>query len=314
MQMVGRVYDKNGYRYGFNGQEKTPELNPSHTTALFWEYDGRLGKRWNLDPKSIVGISDYACFGNNPILYSDPMGDTWWEYIQNRIGLSTPSQRRAAEIFALRKIDNRAVIKNVKKRSIEVEYQEVYDYYDYIEQCTVIGVKIKHQHFKYDGAEYASDEEFMISNPKEKEISQNAKNYLESPSESLSEGVSKVVLNVGYSAINSPYVLLTKQTLLTGEDATFEDNMNAFIDVAPGAVLKGVGPAANVIKTEGKALDAFNDYVQKSGKGTFFGPNWQKDASKSFKANKVTQEAISNAEATKKAGDIISAAKEEGGK
>ncbi len=81
MPLVGRVYKGDGYRYGFNGQEKTLELNPSHTTALFWEYDGRLGKRWNVDPLADhpknISISPYAVFKNNPILLVDPMGAIW---------------------------------------------------------------------------------------------------------------------------------------------------------------------------------------------------------------------------------------------
>jgi len=48
----------------------------THTTAMFWEYDSRLGRRWNVDPKPTVGISDYACFANNPIWFSDILGDT----------------------------------------------------------------------------------------------------------------------------------------------------------------------------------------------------------------------------------------------
>ena len=42
---------------------------------MFWEYDSRLGRRWNLDPIQLESESPYACFGNNPILYSDPNGD-----------------------------------------------------------------------------------------------------------------------------------------------------------------------------------------------------------------------------------------------
>lgn len=55
---------------GFNGQEKDCEIynNESTTTALFWEYDARIGRRWNLDPKPQISISDYAVFGNCPIL------------------------------------------------------------------------------------------------------------------------------------------------------------------------------------------------------------------------------------------------------
>jgi hypothetical protein len=37
------------YRYGFNGQEKDDEVCGSGNlnTAEFWEYDTRLGRRWN---------------------------------------------------------------------------------------------------------------------------------------------------------------------------------------------------------------------------------------------------------------------------
>ncbi|MBV7531761.1 RHS repeat domain-containing protein [Chitinophaga sp. sic0106] len=71
-------YDAGGYWYGFNGQEKSDEIKGEGNsyTAQFWEYDPRIGRRWNLDPKAIVGISLYATFNNSPILYTDPLGDT----------------------------------------------------------------------------------------------------------------------------------------------------------------------------------------------------------------------------------------------
>jgi hypothetical protein len=66
------------YRYGFNGQEKVDEIsgNGNHTTATFWEYDSRLVRRWNQDPKPNPSISNYAAFANNPIWFSDALGDT----------------------------------------------------------------------------------------------------------------------------------------------------------------------------------------------------------------------------------------------
>jgi hypothetical protein len=66
-----------GYRFGFNSQEKTDEISGSgnHNTALFWEYDTRLGRRWNRDPKPNPSVSDYACFNNNPIWNTDVLGD-----------------------------------------------------------------------------------------------------------------------------------------------------------------------------------------------------------------------------------------------
>ncbi|OJV43571.1 MAG: hypothetical protein BGO29_11595 [Bacteroidales bacterium 36-12] len=63
------------YRYSINGQEKTPEIAPNTTTAPYWEYDSRIVRRWNIDPKQKVYESPYMCFSGSPILLSDPMGD-----------------------------------------------------------------------------------------------------------------------------------------------------------------------------------------------------------------------------------------------
>lgn len=76
--MFGRKYHIGGgsYRYGFNGQEKSTEINEAFTTAQFWEYDCRIGRRWNVEP--LIGkypnLSGYVSLGNNPVLYSDPDG------------------------------------------------------------------------------------------------------------------------------------------------------------------------------------------------------------------------------------------------
>ena len=72
MTEPGRSYD--AYRYGFNSQENVPELGEGHTTALYWEYDGRLGRRWNLDPITKEYESNYSVFGNSPIYAIDVNG------------------------------------------------------------------------------------------------------------------------------------------------------------------------------------------------------------------------------------------------
>ena len=77
--MPGRVFSSaSGYRFGFNGQEKDDEVSGAgnHNTALFWEYDTRLGRRWNQDPKPNPSISNYATFANNPIMFVDLLGDS----------------------------------------------------------------------------------------------------------------------------------------------------------------------------------------------------------------------------------------------
>lgn len=43
-------------------------------TALSWEYDARLGRRWNVDPVVKPWESSYASFSNNPLMYVDPSG------------------------------------------------------------------------------------------------------------------------------------------------------------------------------------------------------------------------------------------------
>jgi RHS repeat-associated protein len=77
MLMPGRTTTST-YRYGFNGQERSDEVAGAgnHTTAEFWEYDPRVGRRWNLDPRPSAGLSEYAAFNNNPLFFSDLLGDT----------------------------------------------------------------------------------------------------------------------------------------------------------------------------------------------------------------------------------------------
>jgi hypothetical protein len=79
MPMPGRTLSLSStkYRFGFNTQERENEVYGfgNLSTAEFWEYDTRLGRRWNLDPVDQIDISNYAVNGNNPIWYADPDGD-----------------------------------------------------------------------------------------------------------------------------------------------------------------------------------------------------------------------------------------------
>ncbi len=70
------VADSVGYRYGFNSQEKDDEIYGSGNsyTAEYWQYDARLGRRWNLDPVDKPWMSSYHAFSNKPILNIDPNG------------------------------------------------------------------------------------------------------------------------------------------------------------------------------------------------------------------------------------------------
>jgi len=77
--MIGREFaaDMVGkYRFGMNTQEKDDEIygRGNTSSAEFWEYDTRLGRKWNIDIDVKVWESSYACFANNPIWFSDPNG------------------------------------------------------------------------------------------------------------------------------------------------------------------------------------------------------------------------------------------------
>ncbi|AFC23402.1 polymorphic toxin type 44 domain-containing protein [Saprospira grandis] len=76
-EMPGRKFvSGEEYRFGFNGQEEDPDIAEGHTTALYWEYDSRIARRWNVDPRPVTSISPYNTFQGNPIIMSDALGDT----------------------------------------------------------------------------------------------------------------------------------------------------------------------------------------------------------------------------------------------
>jgi RHS repeat-associated protein len=76
MEISSRSYNSTATRYGFDTQEKTEEIASGHYTAQHWEYDSRLGRRWNIDPIMKSWESPYATFYNNPIRYTDFLGLT----------------------------------------------------------------------------------------------------------------------------------------------------------------------------------------------------------------------------------------------
>ncbi len=82
--MPGRQLNPENYKYGFNGQERDNEIAGvgNINTAEFWEYDTRLGRRWNLDPVE-HNVSGYSTFMNNPIIYSDPDGADTMNFTSN---------------------------------------------------------------------------------------------------------------------------------------------------------------------------------------------------------------------------------------
>ena len=85
MAMKERTYSNSEYRYGFQGQEQSDELdqNGNSYTAEFWQYNAVIGRRWNIDPIDKPWESSYAAFADNPIWYIDPYGNDWYVSTQD---------------------------------------------------------------------------------------------------------------------------------------------------------------------------------------------------------------------------------------
>lgn len=79
--MPGRTWQGGpAYRFGMNAQLKDNEIYPGAMGAEFWEYDSRIGRRWNVDPIRVPDFSPYSTFLDNPIAYTDFSGakvDEW---------------------------------------------------------------------------------------------------------------------------------------------------------------------------------------------------------------------------------------------
>jgi len=76
MQKKERTFVAQDYTYGFNGIEDASEIGEGHNTTFYREQDTRIGRWWSIDPKNREFESPYVMMGNNPIWYSDFLGDT----------------------------------------------------------------------------------------------------------------------------------------------------------------------------------------------------------------------------------------------
>ncbi len=129
MGMPGRNYTSNSYKYGAFGYEKDDEVNGNEDiyTTEARPYDPRLIRWWTPDPlfKLQPGWSTYKAFLCNPILFTDPEGET--EYIT----IITKNQKTGETKIETMKA-NRVMtdgVKHMRGPSNAWHYEN--DYYDY---------------------------------------------------------------------------------------------------------------------------------------------------------------------------------------
>ncbi|WP_315824058.1 RHS repeat-associated core domain-containing protein [Paraflavitalea speifideaquila] len=67
-------YAENKRKY--NGIEQNTEFDLNMYDAIYRNLDPQIGRFWQVDPKPTESESPYSAMRNNPILYSDHLGDT----------------------------------------------------------------------------------------------------------------------------------------------------------------------------------------------------------------------------------------------
>jgi hypothetical protein len=112
----------NGYRFGYNTQEKVNEIAGigNWYTAKYWEYCSRTGTRKNPDPIRNPSLSPYAVFDGNPILKSDEEGNTPTAVIGLFVGVVEAGIDLGSQV-----VGNMAKGKSIGQAFKEVDYADV---------------------------------------------------------------------------------------------------------------------------------------------------------------------------------------------
>lgn len=67
----------------FNSIEFNDDFDLNMYDAFYRNLDPQIGRFWQIDPRPNETFSVYSAMANNPIVFSDPLGDTTWLYSKN---------------------------------------------------------------------------------------------------------------------------------------------------------------------------------------------------------------------------------------
>lgn len=73
--MPGRKFNSTNYRHGFNGMERSPEIDNGSYTTENRQLDTRIGRWLSIDPVIKSNWSPYNSMSNSPLWKVDPEGD-----------------------------------------------------------------------------------------------------------------------------------------------------------------------------------------------------------------------------------------------
>ena len=109
-----------GYRFGFNGVEKEPDINENKNFTFYRIQDTEVGRWWSIDSRPNPSVSPYAMMEGKVIWYSDVLGDT----LQfNDPTLETAAQQLAENSSSFRKIydalDNSKYVYEINLKKIK---------------------------------------------------------------------------------------------------------------------------------------------------------------------------------------------------
>lgn len=127
--MIGAVSYE--YRYGFNGMEGDPEVKGEGNSYDFGArmYDPRVGRWLSLDAysKKYPSTSNYAFVKNNPLIFIDPDGNTYFYFNGRYVG----TDGEANGLIGL--VKSKDVKKDIKKERYSFELEiEHGDYDDFV--------------------------------------------------------------------------------------------------------------------------------------------------------------------------------------
>ena len=142
--------------------------------------------------------------------------------------------------------------------------------------------------------------------------------WLDSPSESIGEGIGKGTLDILYSFINSPSILLTGRTL-GGTVATPKQRTDAFVDTAPALISFGLTSTKeiyNLSKIYNKGFSRYNKFIEKvpgvkATEGLPSGMKWQQRAGKLYQINKVNQQGLKSLDKARNLLNVLGTSKNE---